>query len=60
MFFIIFLSVIASLFPFIVPILVKAKATQHNEVTDYKHSSNELRYKKAIPVQGYACYLKEY
>ena len=57
---IIFSSGFTSLFSLIMPILIKAKTTQHDEVTDYKHSSSDLRYKKSIPVQSYACYLKKY
>ena len=53
-------SVLTSLFPLIISILIKAKTTQHNEVTDYEDMSIEFGYDEPVPIQGYTPNLKEY
>jgi len=54
------LSVITGLFPLIISILIKAKTTQHNEVTDYQDIPIEFGYDVPVPIHGYASNLKEY
>ena len=53
-------SVHTSLFPHSVPILIKAKTTQHDEVTEYQHISIDFRDKEPIPIQGYTPILKDH